>query len=159
MSRKEKSNSTVDLFAALYRSYHLSYSKARTQSTLPLLLHSPLNHIIMLRSTRLIRSIPSTSRAAIRQKSSSTRSELHTSTQQNTPYPAQDRGISLDAKARVRDHVRKIQSSAKQGAAPVVRPNPSPNFQVPPEAQIRESPQYRDPLQGDSQVRNGLDYS
>lgn len=67
--------------------------------------------------------------------------------------------MSIEAKARVRDHVRRIQSSASTGAAPVVRPNPSPNFQVPPQAQMKESPQYRDPLEGDSQVRNGLDYS
>jgi acetolactate synthase-1/2/3 large subunit len=109
----------------------------------------------MLRSTRLLRSLPSTSLAPIRQKSTSARSDLHTSAAASSSRE----GISIDAKARVREHVRRIQSSATQGAAPVVRPNPSPTFQVPPQAQIKESPQYIDPLQCDPQVRNGLDYS
>lgn len=72
---------------------------------------------------------------------------------------AASQGISLEAKARVQAHVRSINSSAPSGTAPVVRPNPSPQFQVPPNAQPTSSPVYENPLQGDSQVKNGLDYS
>jgi acetolactate synthase-1/2/3 large subunit len=67
--------------------------------------------------------------------------------------------MTLEAKARVREHVRRINSSASNSAAPVVRPNPAPQFQVPPSAQPPEHANYENPLEGDSQVKNGLDYS
>ena len=134
----------------------------------------------MLRSTRALRSIPSASAAAsssrvtltpsctqVRQKSStssapssSARSGVHTSSAQNAPHPAsRERGITLEAKARVREHVRRIQSSARTDAAPAVRPNPAPQFQVPATSQPPSHPNFENPLKVDSQVRNGLDHS
>ena len=67
--------------------------------------------------------------------------------------------MTLEAKARVREHVRKIQSSARTGAAPAVRPNPAPQFQVPATSQPPSHPNFENPLKVDSQVRNGLDSS
>lgn len=65
--------------------------------------------------------------------------------------------MSLEAKDRVRAHVRKIQSSASTGAAasPAVRPQPAQHFQAAPQPMPTNTPRF----DSDSQVKNGLDYS
>lgn len=68
--------------------------------------------------------------------------------------------MSLEAKARVREHVRKIQSSAKSGAAAAVRPEPASTFQAPPQNLPRNSPSFENPIDAEAaHTRNGLDYS
>ena len=66
--------------------------------------------------------------------------------------------MTLDAKARVREHVRNIQSTAVSGAAPAVRPEPAHHFQLPPQVLPTSLPALDNQLES-SQVKNGLDYS
>ncbi|CAD6573666.1 MAG: Acetolactate synthase, mitochondrial [Tremellales sp. Tagirdzhanova-0007] len=97
-------------------------------------------------------------------RSTGTRLHVHTSSVREAPSPLIDhsaireKGMSLEAKARVREHIRKIQSSATNGAAPAVRPEAAQHFQMPPSALPNRSPSMDNPLES-AHVKNGLDYS
>ncbi|KAJ9118212.1 Acetolactate synthase, mitochondrial [Naganishia vaughanmartiniae] len=63
--------------------------------------------------------------------------------------------VSPEAKARVREHVRKIQSSAKTPAQLAIREEPAPNFQAPPPLAPGQLPHVSPEATADS----ALDYS
>lgn len=123
---------------------------------------------MLTRQSRLLRRIPPPnavlqSGLQRRHRSSDRYSNsIHTSSIQNAPSPVYDapireRGMTLEAKDRVRAHVRKIQSNASTGAAasPAVRPQPAQHFQAAPQPMPANTPRF----DSDSQVKNGLDYS
>lgn len=123
---------------------------------------------MLTRPARILRGIPSTrpaSAAAVqaqaRYRSTTATASLHTSTTTSAPRSSsssvdRERGITLEAKDRVKEHVRRIQSSATSPAQLAARPAPAPHFQTPPQALPKESPIYD---VGDSKVKDGMDYS
>ena len=103
------------------------------------------------RPARILRAVPSTAQVAQRGKSTSTSASARI---------IQDRGMTLDARARVQQHVRKLQSSAITGASPAVRPSPAQHFQPPPSSLPSTAPGSDNPLDASSsKVKDGLDYS
>ncbi|ORX36730.1 acetolactate synthase [Kockovaella imperatae] len=88
------------------------------------------------RPARLLHSLPRLPRA----------SSLHTTAQA-------DRGITLEAKARVQKHVRQLQSSSGSSASAAVRPQAAPHFQTPLPS---PAPRSDNPLEN---VRDGMDHS
>ncbi|WVF71522.1 acetolactate synthase, mitochondrial [Kwoniella sp. CBS 6097] len=109
--------------------------------------------------TKRYRSTTSGSASA---SASASSSRIHTSSTQNAPaLPSvkKETGMTLEAKERVRAHVRNIQSSAITGASPAVRPAPAQHFQPPPASKTlpKETPTFES--QDGSQIKNGLDYS
>ena len=66
--------------------------------------------------------------------------------------------MTLEARARVQQHVRKLQSSAGGSAAHALRPEPAPHFQTPAQPLPTTAPGADNPLD-DSQIRDGLDHS
>jgi len=101
------------------------------------------------RPARILRAVPSTAQVAQRGKSTSASARI-----------IQERGMTLDARARVQQHVRKLQSSAVSGASPAVRPSPAQHFQPPPTSLPSTAPGSDNPLDGSSsKVKDGLDYS
>ncbi|TYJ55967.1 acetolactate synthase, mitochondrial [Cryptococcus floricola] len=115
---------------------------------------------MLSRQTRLLRRIPHPNNVltAAYTQSRNKSSSIHTSSAQNAPAPVAERGMSLEAKERVRAHVRRIQSSAVSGSAasPAVRPQPAQHFQAAPQPMPTNTPQFD---AADSQIKNGLDYS
>lgn len=67
--------------------------------------------------------------------------------------------MSLEGKERVQAHIRRIQSSATSGAAAAVRPEPAQHFQPLPQGTQGVRKESPNPLEGDPNVKNGLDYS
>lgn len=63
--------------------------------------------------------------------------------------------VSPEAKARVREHIRKIQSSAKTPAQLAIREEPAPNFQAPPPLAPGQLPH----VSPESTADSALDYS
>ncbi|KAK1924151.1 acetolactate synthase [Papiliotrema laurentii] len=100
------------------------------------------------RPARLLRAMPSVptpaAQVARRAKSSSA--------------PHRERGMTLDARARVQQHIRSLQSSAAPAASPAVRPAPAQHFQPPPASLPSSAPGSDNPLDT-SKVKDGLDYS
>jgi acetolactate synthase-1/2/3 large subunit len=110
---------------------------------------------MLTRPARLLRGIPAKPHfTQARQRS--TVASLHTSAATSAPRSTNE-GISLDAKERVRDHVRRIQSSATTSAAPALRPAPAQHFQTPPADASKLPPS--SPIYENDKVKNGLDYS
>ncbi|WVQ67742.1 acetolactate synthase, mitochondrial [Kwoniella botswanensis] len=124
------------------------------------------------RQSRFLRTLPTSGPSASRlvaspavsqrrYKSTDRSSRIHTSSTQNAPREAapRDKGISLEAKDRVRAHIRTLQSSAITGASPAVRPAPAQHFQTPSPAQTipKNTPTYES--ETGTQIKNGLDYS
>lgn len=115
---------------------------------------------MLTRPARLLRGIPSKPHfTQARQRS--TAASIHTSTTVAAPRSQNDsivreKGISLEAKDRVREHVRRIQSSASTSAAPALRPAPAQHFQTPPPSQKLPP---ASPVYENEKVKNGLDYS
>ncbi|OXB39850.1 acetolactate synthase, mitochondrial [Cryptococcus neoformans] len=122
---------------------------------------------MLTRQARLLRRIPPPNavlQSGLQRRHRSTdrySNNIHTSSTQNAPAPVYDapireKGMTLEAKERVRAHVRKIQSSASTAAAsPAVRPQPAQHFQAAPQPMPTNTPRF----ESDSQVKNGLDYS
>ncbi|KAL7421704.1 Acetolactate synthase, mitochondrial [Cryptotrichosporon argae] len=105
----------------------------------------------------------STERATPSSSSSSRAQAVHTSSVQSAPRQpdvsyAAERGITLEAKGRVREHIRRLQSSAHQGAAVAARPAPAQHFQTPPPqpADLPGAPIAHD---ANPSIRNGYDHS
>ncbi|WRT66295.1 acetolactate synthase, mitochondrial [Kwoniella shivajii] len=129
---------------------------------------------MLTRQSRFLRTIPSSAPPAsrlvsspsflqTRQKSTdrSSSSRIHTSSTQNASnkLSPRDKGISVEAKDRVRAHFRNLQSSAVSGASPAVRPAPAQHFQPPAPAQTipKSTPTFES--ENGPQIKNGLDYS
>lgn len=114
-------------------------------------------HTMLTRPARILRGIPSTRPASAAQARYRAAASLHTSASTSAPRKGGSEGITLEAKDRVREHVRRIQSSATAPAQPAVRPAPASHFQAAPPAQAlpKESPIY----DGDAKVKDGMDYS
>lgn len=66
-------------------------------------------------------------------------------------------GQSPEAKARVYDQVRRLQSSATANGAAAVRPAPAPHFQAPPNQNTPDSPFAAH--KGDPNVKDGFDHT
>lgn len=131
----------------------------------------------MMRSAIVRHSIPSSSSSAARSSAAvvqkryrSTTSSSSSSRPISTTSPSyahipvdpkvlRDTGLELDAKARIKEHSRRLQTSATAQAAPAVRPEPAQHFQPSPATLPPQTKGAEHPLQGDAQVRNGLDYS
>lgn len=120
----------------------------------------------MLPSRAIIRAVPSTSRAALAGQvrylssnaSSNAAGHLHTSAKAEKAKPfIEYQGQHVDAKNRVREHVRRIQSSAPGQGAAAVRESPAPHFQAPPNQNTPSSPFA--PKTDDPNIRDGLDHS
>lgn len=144
-------------------------SRQRVIGSSPPLITSPLPPVyhtlnMLPRPARLLRSIPSASSPSLlvrRSKPAAQRTAFHSSASQQgptTPTGIREKGISIDAKARVQQHVRKLQSSATSGAAPAVRPAPAQHFQLPQNPLPSSAPGTDNPLDG-SKVKDGMDYS
>jgi len=96
--------------------------------------------------------------------SNKTKAALHTSSVNSVPSPAfveygaaRGKGMTPEAKARVREHVRRIQSSAvSSNPAAAVRPNPAPSFQTPPP---QTAPAASLNAQGNPNIKDGYDHS
>ncbi|KAK6910169.1 acetolactate synthase, mitochondrial [Kwoniella mangroviensis CBS 10435] len=127
---------------------------------------------MLTRQSRFLRTLPTSAPSASRlaaapavtqrrYKSTDRSSRIHTSSTQNAPREVapRDKGISLEAKDRVRAHIRTLQSSAITGASPAVRPAPAQHFQTPSPAQTipKNTPTYES--ETGTQIKNGLDYS
>lgn len=122
-------------------------------------------------SRALLRNLPATRSAVVGQQvryrsnnassSSSTKaaSQLHTSatTAKAKPFIEYPGQIS-EAKARVHEQVRRLQSSAlSNGPAAAVRPAPAPHFQAPPNQNTPDSPLA--PKNSDPNVKDGFDHT
>lgn len=122
---------------------------------------------MLTRQSRLLRRIPPPNavlQSGLQRRHRSTdrySNNIHTSSTQNAPAPVYDapireKGMTIEAKERVRAHARKIQSSASTAAAsPAVRPQPAQHFQAAPQPMPANTPRF----ESDGQVKNGLDYS
>ncbi|WWC89394.1 acetolactate synthase, mitochondrial [Kwoniella dendrophila CBS 6074] len=130
---------------------------------------------MLTRQSRFLKTIPTSAPSASRLVSTPAISQrrykstdrqssnrIHTSSSQNAPTiekAPRDRGMSLEAKDRVRAHIRNLNSSAITGASPAVRPVPAQHFQPPTPAQTipKNTPTFEN--ENGSQIKNGLDYS
>lgn len=107
------------------------------------------------RPARILRAIPSISSSS---SASARNAARPLSTSSPAAQPTRERGITLDAKSRVQQHIRNIQSSSKAAASPAVRPAPAQHFQPPPQSLPSSAVGSDNPLDR-SKVRDGLDYS
>lgn len=97
-------------------------------------------------------------------RKSSEKAKLHTSssTQQLPPAfveysPHRGKGMTVEGKQRVREHVRRIQSSASTNSpAAAVRPAPAAHFQQPPNQNTAASPYA---AEANPNIRDGYDHS
>jgi acetolactate synthase-1/2/3 large subunit len=125
-------------------------------------------------SRAIMRTMPTSSQAALlptlgrrfASSKSKASAKLHTSSANAVPSPAfveygapRGRGMTPEAKQRVREHVRRIQSSAvtSEPAAAVRPPNPTPSFQTAPPAQ--KAADSRLAAQGNPAIKDGYDHS
>ncbi len=126
-------------------------------------------------SRAILRNIPSSSQATLlptagiqkrfRSTGSSDKAKTFTtSVSQSTVSPAfveysarGGKGITPEAKQRVQEHVRRIQSSASASApAAAVRAQPAPHFQAPPNQNTPDSPLA---APQNANIRDGYDHS
>ncbi|KLT39302.1 acetolactate synthase [Cutaneotrichosporon oleaginosum] len=119
-------------------------------------------------SSAILRNIPATRSAIVAQQvryrssnassSKSGQQKLSTSatTAKAKPF-VEYAGQSPEAKARVHEQVRRLQSSATSTGAAAVRPAPAPHFQAPPNQNTPDSPFA--PHKGDPNVKDGYDHT
>ena len=110
-------------------------------------------HTMLPRPARLIHALPRSSSGLVRPSRA-----LHTSARRDAQLPKGDRGISLEAKARVQQHVRSLQSSSGSNASAAVRPQPSPHFQPSPQPLPSSAPRSDNRLDGQG-IQDGMDHS
>lgn len=118
-------------------------------------------------SRALLRNLPATRSVVAGQQvrhrsnnasSSQASSQLHTSATAAKAKPfVEYAGQSPEAKARVYEQVRRLQSSAAAHGAAAVRPAPAPHFQAPPNQNTPDSPLA--PKNSDPNVKDGFDHT
>ncbi|RXK35395.1 acetolactate synthase, mitochondrial [Tremella mesenterica] len=109
---------------------------------------------MLRRNTHLLRNISSRPSTSL---PSRYRSTTASTSRKPQPSVAGEKGITVEGKARVQEHIRRIQSSAPKAAALAVRPEPAQHFQTSPTTFPSQTPAYDDPL--NSKIKDGLDYS